>query len=160
MDSVSRWSYNHQAYHCGYGVTCMPVYTPPTTPVRGVCPYGWHLPTTDEWQILFTAVGGQSTAGKVLKSTSGWMRSKVTSSTYHNGNGSDAFSFSALPAGYRDHSGLNTFYFAEGQFTYFWSSKEEQQDLAYCMGLNHADDDAGLDRFDKRDGYYVRCLKD
>lgn len=52
---------------CGYGKTCGL-----SGKVRGVCPEGWHLPDTTEWSKLFTAVGGQSTAGKILKSQTGW----------------------------------------------------------------------------------------
>ena len=65
MDSAGTWSANGKG--CGYNKTCSPTY-----PVRGVCPDGWHLPTQAEWNTLFTAVGGSSTAGKMLKSTSGW----------------------------------------------------------------------------------------
>jgi uncharacterized protein (TIGR02145 family) len=45
---------------------------------------------------LFSAVGGKTAAGKMLKSTSGWNS---------NGEGLDAFGFSALSAGYRDYRG-------------------------------------------------------
>ena len=57
---------------------------------------GWHLPDTTEWQSLFSVVGGKTAAGKMLKSTSGWNS---------NGEGLDAFGFSALSAGYRDYRG-------------------------------------------------------
>ena len=57
---------------------------------------GWHLPDTTEWQSLFSAVGGKTAAGKMLKSTSGWNS---------NGEGLNAFGFSALSAGYRDYRG-------------------------------------------------------
>ena len=83
MDSVGTWSTNGKG--CGYGTTCSPTY-----PVRGICPEGWHLPDTTEWHTLFTAVGGRLTAGRMLKSTSGWIS---------GGYGSDAYAFSALPAG-------------------------------------------------------------
>lgn len=89
MDSVGEWSTNGEG--CGYRTECSPTY-----PVRGVCPKGWHLPDTTEWQSLFSAVGGKTAAGKMLKSTSGWNS---------NGEGLDAFGFSALPAGYRDYRG-------------------------------------------------------
>ena len=56
MDSVGTWSTNGK--DCGYGVQCTPIY-----PVRGICPEGWHLPDKAEWNTLFTAVGGASTAG-------------------------------------------------------------------------------------------------
>lgn len=77
---------------CGYGKTC----SLPSGNIQGVCPSGWHLSSRAEWETLFNAVGGQSTAGNVFKSTSGW---------YDSGNGSDAFGFSALPAGGRDNDG-------------------------------------------------------
>lgn len=83
MDSVGTWSTDGKG--CGYYGECSPSY-----PVRGICPEGWHLPSKAERNTLFTAVGEKSTAGKVLKSTSGWNSS---------GYGLDAFGFSALPAG-------------------------------------------------------------
>lgn len=112
------------------------------------CPEGWHLPTKAEFETLFTAVGGRSTAGKVTKSTSGW---------YRSGNGTDAYSFSALPAGDRGSSG---FYFDEGENANFWSSTERNSDNAYGMYLGYDDDGANLGYDGKNDGYSVRCVKD
>ena len=100
MDSAGTWSANGEG--CGDGKTCLE-----RNPVRGVCPEGWHLPSKDEWETLFTAVDGKSTAGTKLKSTSGWNR---------NGNGTDDFSFSALPAGYGDFYGIGH---CEGEDAYF-----------------------------------------
>ena len=141
MDSVGTWTTNGKG--CGYNKTCSPTY-----PVRGVCPEGWHLPTRAEFETLFTAVGGQSTAGNMLKSTSGWNSS---------GNGTDAYSFSALPAGDRGSSG---FYFDEGENANFWSSTERNSDNAYGMYLGYDDDGANLGYDGKNDGYSVRCVKD
>ena len=141
MDSVGSWSTNGKG--CGYGKTCSPTY-----PVRGVCPEGWHLPTQTEWNTLFTAVGGQSTAGKMLKSTSGW---------YSSGNGTDAYSFSALPAGYGSDYG---YYGNEGDNAHFWSSTENGSYSAYGMYLDYYDDNAYLDNSVKDYGFSVRCVKD
>ena len=141
MDSVGTWSTNGKG--CGYKKTCSPTY-----PVRGVCPEGWHLPTIEEFETLFTAVGGQSTAGKVLKSTSGWNS---------GGNGSDAFAFSALPAGHRDYYGN---YNSEGDYARFWSSTESNSDDAYSMYLFYSVGDACLDYDGMFNGFSVRCLKD
>ena len=128
---------------CGYE-NCSP-----TLPAQGVCPPNWHLPTYAEWNVLFTAVGGQSTAGKVLKSQSGW---------YSNGNGTDAFGFSALPAGNR---------YADGQFNYggrnvrFWCSTEYHTGDAYRMHLDYLNEKAANPGISsKGDGYSVRCIKD
>ena len=57
---------------------------------RSVCPNGWHLPSKKEFETLLGAVGGTENSAKKLKSSSGWDE---------NGNGQDAFCFSALPAG-------------------------------------------------------------
>ena len=141
MDSVGTWSTNGKG--CGYNKTCSPTY-----PVRGICPEGWHLPTKAEFETLITAVGGQFTAGKVLKSTSGWNS---------GGNGSDAFAFSALPAGSRDYVGS---YNVEGDYANFWSSTEDFSSFAYYMYLYYDYDDAGLNFNYKNLGFSVRCLKD
>ena len=141
MDSVGTWSTNGRG--CGYNKTCSPMY-----PVRGVCPEGWHLPTQTEWNTLFTAVGGQSTAGNMLKSTNGWNSSS---------NGTDAYSFSALPAGTRSDSGL---YDLEGDYAGFWSSTESYNYSAYNVFLYYSYDDAGLGYYLKYNGFSVRCVKD
>ncbi len=120
--------------------------------------YTWDAavgkPTETEWETLFTAVGVQSIAGKVLKSMSGG---------YNGGNGTDAFSFSALPAGswvaYTE--GYVGGYDDEGYATFFWSSTEDDDsDYVYIMSLNDFDGDVYLNPNLKRDAYSVRCLKD
>lgn len=143
MDSVGTFSTNGKG--CGYGKTCSPTY-----PVRGICPEGWHLPTRAEFETLFTTVGGDSTAGKMLKSTSGWD---------NNGNGTDAFGFSALPAGYRYYSD-GKFYNAGNQVL-FWRATENGLYNAYYLKLSYLSDDAGLyvSRY-KTNAYSVRCLRD
>ena len=144
MDSVGTWSTNGKG--CGYGKVCSPTY-----PVRGICPEGWHLPDTTEWHTLFTAVGGKSTAGKMLKSTSGW---------YQKGgddNGTDAYAFSALPAGYRYYDG---YFYLEGSDADFWSSTEDDSSYAYRMNLYYGYDNANLNRKNKNLGFSVRCVKD
>ena len=140
MDSAGTWSTNGKG--CGYGKECSPTY-----PVRGVCPSGWHLPSQAEWDSLFTAVGGQSTAGQKLKSMSGWSSS---------GNGMDAFGFSALPAGHRNPEGnFNN----DGYFTTFCSSTENDGYNAYFVDLTYSGDDAFLYSDYKYYGFSVRCLK-
>ena len=111
------------------------------------CPSGWHLPDTTEWKTLINAVGGQSTAGNVLKSMSGRNSSD---------NGTDDFGFSALSTGYRNEDGD---YFGEGSDPDFWSSTENGNSYAYHMGLESGDY-AYLGCIYKVDGFSVRCLKD
>jgi len=80
------------------------------------CPVDWHLPDTTEWNILVSYVETEKNcsncAGKYLKSQSGW---------YNNGNGEDAFEFSALPGGNGSSDGS---FNGAGNYGYWWSSTE------------------------------------
>ena len=143
MDSVGAWSTNGKG--CGDGKTCTL-----TATVQGVCPEGWHLPSFSEWYTLFTAVGG-STPGKVLKSQTGWIS---------DGNGTDAFGFSALPAGLRGVRNYDVYFLHDGGYASFWSSTENSSDLAYSMLLDYISADAGLGNASKGLAFYVRCLRD
>jgi uncharacterized protein (TIGR02145 family) len=139
MDSAGSWSSNGKG--CGYGKTCSPIY-----PVRGVCPSDWHLPTKTEFETLIAAVGGRSTAGRMLKSSSGWD---------DGGDGSDAYSFAAFPAGYRYY---DRSYGGYGESVSFWSSTEGAR--AYEMYLYSKGDDVSLNDIRKDSGFSVRCIKD
>ena len=133
---------------CGYGSKCCIGY-----PARGICPEGWHIPLSDEYEILEKAVNGYS--GDKLKSTSGWREETGTS-----GNGGNYFLFNGLPAGERDPFGK---YRKEHLNTDFWTASERNQDTTYCMGLSY--NYAGHYMYpasscDKRKGSSIRCIKD
>lgn len=119
-----------------------------TKPVRGICPTGWHLPSYDEWNALFKAVADSSTAGKVLKSQTGWK---------NDGNGTDGFGFSALPAGYRDREGIC---WGIGGYALFWSSSEHSVYSADRIGLKFDYDKVFLEYRNKQEVFFVRCVKD
>ena len=115
-----------------------------------VCPSGWHLPSNDEWETLFTAVavGGSLTAGNVLKSQIGW---------YSSGNGTDDFGFTALPAGYRLNDG---YFYNKGYLAYFWSSTELSSTFAYYMFLYYDYGKVNLYNYNKDYAFSVRCIQD
>ena len=115
---------------------------------KKACPSGWHLPSKGEFETLFSSVGGKRIAGKSLKSKKGW---------YNSGNGSDAFGFSALPAGYEFYDGDFGY---EGGSAYFWSSTEGNSGDAYYMSLGYGGGDAGLYDYDEDYRLSVRCLQD
>ena len=145
IDSVALANDADNPQTCGYGKTC----TLPTV-VQGVCPEGWHLPSYDEWETLFTAVGGSSKAGMALKSQTGWK------SQTGDAADRDAYGFSALPAGYRFSNG--NFYDA-GSLAYFWSASELSSYIAYYMRLYYDDESVDMDDFSKGIGFSVRCLQ-
>lgn len=136
---------------CGFEHTCGL-----SGKVRGVCPVGWHLPDSTEWEALFIGVGGQyieyegySTVGKILKSQRGWLK---------RGNGTDAFGFTALPAGVR-YDGSHFSYFGE-EFAYIWGADEIDSVSAYFVFLDYDSDRASSFMLGKNSAASVRCLKD
>ena len=143
MDSAGVFS--NDCKGCGYGT----VYSAGGT-IQGVCPEGWHLPNKAEWDTLFTNVGGEDVAGRMLKSEEGW--NDYSEST----EGIDSYGFSALPAGYRDYYG--DFYKA-GLYANFWSSSEYDSKYAYSMYLGYDGEDANLDNSIKYFAFSVRCVQ-
>ena len=107
------------------------------------CPHGSHLPSRIEFETLFEAVGGQTTAGKMLKSVSGWSEK----------NGIDAYSFMALPVGYWDGGYGNA-------YTIFWSSTEYNDISAYYVLLYHTSDIVNVSNPHKTGAFSVRCIID
>jgi len=83
-----------------------------------VCPAGFHLPESAEWAALIDYAGDTLTAGKKLKSTSGWEDYGGES-----GNGTDDYGFSALPGGGQGYgeNNLTTI----GDYGYWWSATED-----------------------------------
>ncbi len=143
---------------CAYGNKCNASLNP-TTPFRGVCPQGWHLPSHREFETLINYIdpsfgynhtdpASSFIAGKYLKSNSGWNSS---------GNGTDAYGFSALPGGYRySNRGFSN----EGNYAYFWSSGEYNGNYAFDLNLYYDGEYAYLSWNNKYYARSVRCLKD
>ena len=114
---------------------------------QNVCPEGWMLPDSLDFAKLVVQVGGESQAGDALKATDGWFK---------KGNGSDAFGFKALPAGFRSVEGA---YDGIGGYAYFWRATETLDGLAYYLFLDFSSKAAGLNAFGKGDFRSVRCIK-
>ncbi len=83
MDSAGVFTTRSKG--CGRGKICSPTYL-----VRGICPEGWHLPDTTEWNALLKYIGGETSSAKKLKAASSWTTGYA---------GTDDYGFSALPTG-------------------------------------------------------------
>ncbi len=144
MDSAALFSKDGKG--CGFGRKC----SGSGRRVRGVCPAGWHLPSGEEWDTLKNFIakslfnGNTGSVGYALKSTSGW---------YDNGNGSDAFGFGVLPAGWDYNRGI--LYSA-----YFWDSAEGDVNRAYCWFLECNSTSLIASGSFKNRAISVRCIKD
>lgn len=128
---------------------------------KNLCPEGWSLPSKGEWEKLIKSVGDGSAkkAGKALKTNSGWK---------NDGNGTDEYGFSALPAGYWSNysgDGGERYFGLEGA-AHFWSATatESGSNSAYGLKLEYTVDSASMsDYFVTGDHYYalsVRCILD
>ena len=111
-----------------------------------VCPDGWHLPDTTEWNALFDAVGGDASA---LKSQGGW----------DDGSGMNGSGFSVVAGGERYRSGS---FDSEGLKAYIWSSVEipdGEDESAYAVFFG-SDGQVSFKNSSKNNGHSVRCVKD
>ena len=115
---------------------------------EGVCPEGWHLPSYAEFETLIETTGSKTTAGRKLKSTMGW---------YGDGNGTDAYGFGALPAGF-DGFSLDSLS-NQGFSANFWSSSTNEE-YAFHLYITFSDDDVGLNTTGVDDKSSVRCVMD
>lgn len=136
--------------YLGYGV----LYNWPAA--RDACPTGWHLPGDSEWQELTRQLGGTAHAGGKLKSR------RVTPDphprwVYPNEGATDAFGFSALPAGacYNDGQFGN-----RGSQASFWSSTPYVEGHAWSQNLYGDGKLMFRHHFPWQDGFSVRCIRD
>ena len=136
--------------------------------VSDAIPDGWHLPTVDEWRILFHNVGGKfagiednegvySCVAKVLKSVEGWAVDQDFPRGVSLGEQIDPFGFSALPLGGISH-GKNA---KIGSIATFWSRDEIDNRLRRVQFYNFSDD-AYIGNFlnDVSCACAIRCVKD
>jgi uncharacterized protein (TIGR02145 family) len=122
-----------------------------TNDARGFTPQGWHIPSTSEWSILETTLGGSTIAGGAMKSTSGW-NSPNTGATNSSG-------FTGLPGGYRGNSGAFNYIGYNGSW---WSSTVYETTNAWSCTLNYNNitADRNYEFEAKRVGLSVRCVRD
>jgi uncharacterized protein (TIGR02145 family) len=117
---------------------------------RNVCPVGWHVPSDAEWTTLTYFLVGPSSAGGMMKTTSGWNPPNV-GATNESG-------FSGLPGGSRNFYPFSFGFI--GNYTAFWSSSEFSPADAICRVLTTSFSDLGNGSMPKLNGVSVRCLRD
>jgi uncharacterized protein (TIGR02145 family) len=131
---------------------------------KTACPSGWHLPSGEDWFVLMSYVQTANgeifdpndplaffdiPGGKYLKTKSGWE---------DNGNGTDKYSFAALPGGNGTSDGS---FFKIGAIGYWWSNSTEEDDgFPYRMNLSYLGDEAMWTYSSESTLSSVRCVKD
>ncbi len=135
--------------------------------VQGVCPDGWHVPSSAEWATLTGYVSGRSqywcdgeseNIAKALACNSGWNTNAVVDCAVGiNQSSNDATHFSGMPTGGFVSSGIANF----GKFAMFWtctavSTNAESYYLAYSTAtVGHP-----TGGYETTYGFGVRCVRD
>jgi uncharacterized protein (TIGR02145 family) len=126
---------------------------------QGVCPSGWHIPRSEDWNALMGFVNPScsfttncANAGTELKATNGWNSYSGIPS------GSDNYGFAALPGGGGDISNSN--HNGVGIIGVWWSSTEGGG-AAFANGWYMLYDSENVHRavYYKNDLLSVRCVK-
>ncbi|MCL2260099.1 MAG: right-handed parallel beta-helix repeat-containing protein [Fibromonadales bacterium] len=117
------------------------------------CPEGWRLPGNGTWQGLFKDTGGEhlgdewSVAGKKLKSKTGWN---------DNGNGTNDFSFTALPGGYFNYEGK---YIKTGTEGSWWTDFNDRNGNPHLISMKSGSDNTEMGIGSVEIALSVRCVK-
>jgi len=136
---LQRYCYNDNASNCDkYGGLYTWDSAMSGSAPQGICPDGWQVPNTADWQKLVKNFSG-GTAGRELKI------------------GGSA-SFDALFGGSRNAGGV---YSSEGQMASFWSSVSDAGDAKFAgyRFLNAKYDKFSRSRSNKAYAFSVRCIK-
>jgi len=138
-----QWGEIMQYHHPDTGITGI---------TRGICPEGWHVPTTAEWKALIDYLGGENVAGGKLKDIgiiqygNGLWQAPNTDATNESG-------FTALPGGWVNGSRDYV-----GNIASFWTSQpgliEMYSDSAKVVIKNFDISSDG------NSAHSLRCIKD
>jgi len=136
-----------------------------STPVQGICPAGWHIPSHHEWTVLAKEVEDDNDNFPCDTSSTGYyggdagqnLKEDASEGHWGSDNGvCNSSGFTALPAGYRDAGGS---YLSLGDYAHLWSSTESDSS-GWGRYLYYVQTDVGRWIYDKDRGFSVRCLKD
>jgi len=129
-----------------------------STKHRGICPSGWHIPSTTDQNVLGKFVNpscsdfsGCKNAGTKLKATNGW------NSYSEIPFGTDDYGFAALPGGIGYSNGS---FDAVGNSSAWWQSEQKDANNAHSWVIYHRYESTIRGSYDK--SYYlfsVRCLQ-
>jgi uncharacterized protein (TIGR02145 family) len=115
------------------------------TKVQGICPSGWHIPSSNDFYELKTVINNNGNSIKAIGQGS------------RNQAGTDESGFSGLLSGYRGQ--LGTFYNI-GDYTNYWSSTQSDSTNVEVMWLGFDSKTVNQSNSNKTVGFSVRCIKD
>ncbi|MEI7725370.1 MAG: FISUMP domain-containing protein [Bacteroidota bacterium] len=119
--------------------------------VQGLCPLGWHVPSSTDWATLVTSLGGSTGVACKIKEFG------PTHWRAPNDCASNISGFTSLGAGARYSIGM---FYGLTLYTEYWTCTEFSANEAWDR---YMDVDRGTlwnNMNSKRDGYSARCMKD
>jgi uncharacterized protein (TIGR02145 family) len=133
------------------GVTNTTHWNPlPTTPVQGICPPGWHIPTNAEATTMINFLGGSNQAGGKMKSTG------INHWNSPNTGATNQYGLTAYPGG----SCLNGNFMNLASYGSFWTTTKGALAVdAYFFGAAYNFAIVQTGQAYKISGLSVRCLK-
>jgi len=141
--------------NCNTGTTCL---SQIKEKHQGICPDGWHIPSSEDLDMLIKTVDGTesnsktNTAAIPLKAMSGW--DDYSSSS---GSGMDDYGFSALPGGY--HSSSDDVEDI-GLHGYWWNKFTSVGINASRLEMKYSNNNVNTNTSVMWTRYSVRCLRD
>jgi len=125
--------------------------------IQGICPDGWHLPSSAEWGILTTSLGGIDVAGGKMKTT-GTIQEGTGLWQAPNGDATNESGFSGLPGGMWQPSGG---WGAMGFFNYWWGTSQYPgfPEIISCASLSYSDGKYVITHLIKNTFVNVRCIR-
>lgn len=128
--------------------------------LRGVCPYGWHLPSEGEWQQLIDMYDRTIVSPQLAGSPELWTRA---TSLYVDNANFGASCFNAVPAGiYYCQGDISGRYQAFGLSGFYWTSTldDEPFELKY-VSIAYTQCGLFVDHvYSPYYAYSVRCVRD
>lgn len=131
--------------------------------VQGICPIGWHVPSSAEWTQLTNYVksipdyvcgDNNNYIAKVLAATTGWTSNSTACAVGNDQSANNATGFGALSAGKYGAP----YYF--GTSAYYWSTTGINS-YASCYCLSYSNAQISLNSgVNTAFGYSVRCIRD
>jgi uncharacterized protein (TIGR02145 family) len=142
------WYNNDERYKPVYGA----LYNWYAAGWRRLCPYGWHVPTNDEWDELIAFLGGTTVAGGKMK---------ITGTDFWdvpNAGATNESGFTALGAGWRSWTD-GTFISIRG-IGVWWSANSSSETDAYSYRMYNWNEEINSNVLLKTNGFSIRCIRD
>lgn len=117
---------------------------------RGICPYGWHVPSQNEISTLIDFIKSENVSTGALKDTILWKTPNAEAQNYKG--------FSVRPGGKRWFNTGNYEFNTIG--AYFWTSSSNSDKRAYYYAFSYDFAVARISHFSRKDGFSCRCIKD